>query len=642
MQNDQRESEDIFITEANQQLDSLQSILMDVEKEGSFSASNVAELFRLVHTLKSSSAMMGYTDLSQTTHHFEDILSRLREDVGKNQPLSAELIEQVIDLGLSFSDLYHFVISQPKSLSLTEKCAEMNQKLKLFHLDSAESDEPTGKKKIEKDSYPLDLFLYDRVHIRLKHCGMPSMRAFMFELAITHSCEKVYTIPSHIKDREDCNDRILQDGFELGYVRKANVSGISILEIIRRQPLFDSLSLISAAVSSQSNEKASIGENLSVKTQNVDELLGLVDEAIVDEVYLNRRLEKLGIKDVNLDNRQKELRNCLISIQRKLRDMGLVEIGQIFLPMKRLIRSILIDTNKKAEAEFSGGTVMVEKGVQEVLNDVMPHLIRNALDHGIETPEERIAAGKSEVGRIGISAKREREYLVLSVEDDGRGVDQTVVLQKAKELGLLTKPENEYSQSEIMKFLLESGFSTKEGISKYSGRGVGLDVVHAVVAKAGGWMNFSSQKGKGSVLTMTLPVSLTTMDTLKVIVRNEFVIYIPVSTIYKVIARDENDIIKPDARVTFEGEEYISLNTADCDHTQALVLFQRDGKKFFLPCQKINEYETIIAKELPASAVELLGNESIYLGCMIDTIGRVRFILDIGLMMQKKEAFGIK
>ena len=638
MDNSKGEIQEIFLSEAKQQLFSLQELLLDTEDNGTFSFERVAELFRLVHTLKGSAAMVGYTVLSQITHKYENILSILRDKAEKHLTIEEKQIKQVISLGLDFSDTYLDAVMHPGEYAQAESFASLEQAL-IKTLQSLGGQSQEKNATVQKDAYPPELWLYERVHVTLIHCGMAYLRAFMFQQAVLPLCIKTYTIPANLNTRPELQNEILEKGFELGFMHKKGVDSKEILDVLRRQPMFKSVAPLAHAKTAKTAAKSSTAKMLSVKGDSVTRLLGLVTEAMAAQTLLIQHLRTLNVSDAYIEKSLKKLQRCTQGIQRGLDDMGLLELGQVFLPVKRLIRKLLAETGKQAETIFFGGTVMVERGVLDALNEALLHLIRNAVDHGIESPEERQKAGKSLVGRIQVSAHEERERLIVTVEDDGHGIDREKVLQKAQDRGMLTKPPKEYTKEEIYKFILQSGFSTNDKVTQTSGRGVGMDVVHDALKKIGGYMEIRSEEGKGSCITLNLPVSLSVIKALRVQM-HEREVFIPSSMISKVVALAGTETISQDGRLLLGAASYIMLEPKQDE--KYMVLFQVGTENYCLPCQALKSYETVFVKALPKMTKELLQEKNIYLGCFIDSLGKVRCILDVNLLIQRVQVKGEK
>ncbi|MCI2109714.1 MAG: Hpt domain-containing protein [Acidaminococcaceae bacterium] len=636
MENNNSEALDIFLAESKEQLSSLQELLLDTEDNHNFSFARIAELFRLVHTLKGSAAMMGYTALAEVTHKYENVLSLLRDKAEKNISIDEKKMKEVTTLGLDFADLYLNASTDPGKYEAGGEFSALEGSLATLGQSMGQKAEEQPAK-AQTDAYPPELWLYERVRIMLNHCGMAYLRAFMFQQAIAQLCAKTYTMPSNIGTRAELQQQILEKGFELGYIRKKGIADHEVLDILKRQPMYKSITSLVSTGSGHTSGKTTSAKMLSVKADNVTNLLGLVTEALSLQALLEQYLHRRDINDTYIEHTFKKIQWCTQGIQMGLNDMGLLELGQVFLPTKRLIRKLLSETGKQAEAVFSGGTVMVDKGVLTALNEALLHLIRNAVDHGIEEPEERKKAGKPVKGIIKVSAYEEKERLILTVEDDGYGIDRAKVLRKAKERGLLTKQEDKYTQKEIYGFILQSGFSTKEKVTKNSGRGVSLDVVHEALKKIGGFMEINSQEGKGSRITLNLPVSLSVIKALRVQISNKEV-FVPSSVISQVVALNGTQTFTGDGTVQIADRNYSILGKlGDAEY---LILLQSGAAGYCLPCQELKTYETVFVKPLPKVMKALLQGNNIYLGCIIDSLGKVRCILDVNLLIQKVKARG--
>ncbi len=626
----------IFTTEAEEQLDRSEALLLDAEDAASFSADSVAEVFRLVHTLKGSAAMVGYATLADTAHLFEDVLAQVRDRVSNGQPFEKAQITRIVGLGLDFCDTYRNAINDPDAYQQDNAFAVLNRAIGVYlkEGDSAEKN-AAGEGVASDDVYPQDLFRYQRVRIYLHKCGMACLRASMFVRAIAPLCESTYTMPADIATKSDQNDKILQEGFELGFVCKKHVIKDAVLQRLREQPLFDRMDSIESAKPAPQT-LSSVATTLSVPAQDVAELLEIVGQAITAGVLMGQHLKDEGTFDATVETYLGQLHRCSMIVQDGLVGMGLMRIDTVLLPIKRLVRKLARESGKQVEVVLSEEGVTVDKSVMEALSESFLHLARNAVDHGIETPEERIRVGKPVAGLITIHAKQDHERLIVSMQDDGRGINRERILQKAREQGLLDKPDETYSDDDLCEFILQSGFSTTKVPTKYSGRGVGMDVVYASMQKIDGSMSIESSPGTGMKVTLNLPVTLSTMQVLCV-TKNERDGYMPTSFIQSVVSWEEDHDPGLFETITINSVEYEPLHPKVSNDTRALVLVKRGSQGYYLPCSKLGTYETLFAKKLPDAALALLGDENCYLGCAIDTLGRVLCIMDVDRLIEQKE-----
>ena len=190
----------------------------------------------------------------------------------------------------------------------------------------------------------------------------------------------------------------------------------------------------------------------------------------------------------------------------------MLPISTVFQKMRRLVRDVSKKVNKEVELVLIGEETEVDKNVIDSLADPLMHIIRNSIDHGIGTPEERIKAGKPEKGRIVLEARTTGSDVIVTVSDDGRGLQRDMILKKAREKGLLSKPESELSDKEVYSLIFLPGFSTKDSVTEFSGRGVGMDVVRRNINQIGGSVSIESEPGRGTTHIIRIPLTLTIVD----------------------------------------------------------------------------------------------------------------------------------
>jgi two-component system chemotaxis sensor kinase CheA len=252
--------------------------------------------------------------------------------------------------------------------------------------------------------------------------------------------------------------------------------------------------------------------SIRVSTDKVDELLNLVGELVITQSILN------SICDEQKLDTSEDLHECLEQLERNTRDLQeqtmsirMLPVDNAFQRIPRIVHDLSITQGKKVTLELSGKATELDKTVLENIGDPLVHLVRNAIDHGIESPEERKSNGKNEQGVVSIAATHEGGYIVLRISDDGRGIDIEKILNKAIKNNIITK-EDELSESQILNLIFQPGFSTADVISDVSGRGVGMDVVKQNITDLGGTVEISSEKGIGSTFTLRLPLTLAILD----------------------------------------------------------------------------------------------------------------------------------
>jgi len=265
------------------------------------------------------------------------------------------------------------------------------------------------------------------------------------------------------------------------------------------------------------------GKTINEVRSEISRSLGsLADGTGDDDTNLKSLSIKLRSSTQNLGRIASELQEGVMKIR-------MVQINQIFSRFPRVVRDLQRDLNKKINLVIEGEDTELDKAVVEDLLDPIMHCVRNSCDHGIETPEERIAAGKPEAGTVLLKASNEGNLIIIDISDDGAGIDAEKVRQKAIEKGII-HPDKVLSENEIHQLIFEPGFSTADKISKISGRGVGLDVVKTMIDKLNGTVNVTSQKGKGTTFSIRLPLTLAIIQGLLVRVGKE-IYSIPIASV---------------------------------------------------------------------------------------------------------------
>lgn len=277
---------------------------------------------------------------------------------------------------------------------------------------------------------------------------------------------------------------------------------------------------------------------IRVDLEKLDRLVNLVGELVITQSMLAQRLLDCGLAHINelgdLDQLTRELQDSAMSIRAQ-------PIRSVFGRVPRIVRELQASTGKRVQLELEGESTELDKTVVERIGEPLTHLIRNAVDHGLETPEERIAAGKSPEGRIRLSAEHRSGRILISVSDDGRGINRERVLAKAIERGLVS-PDAKLTNEEIDNLIFAPGFSTAATVSNISGRGVGMDVVRRNISALGGRITISSRQGEGSTFTMALPLTLAILDGMIVTV-GEQTFVLPLNHIVETL-RPRSEIVK--------------------------------------------------------------------------------------------------
>lgn len=385
------------------------------------------------------------------------------------------------------------------------------------------------------------------------------------------------------------------------------------------------------------NENVSEIQSIRIKLSRVNEIITAFDSMITREFHLKHQLtelqrfeEELGNHELSKLRKQFEsdifaLETSIFNVQEQVFDLRMLPIGIVLRPLENTIALEAMNLGKKVKCDIPQTDIAIDKVILEELGDILMHLIRNALDHGLETPKERKAAGKSEEGTVSIRCVRETKHIELRISDDGRGLDYDKIREKAIKLYPERADEiQKMSDKELSQFLFQSGFSTKDKVTELSGRGVGLDVVWANVEKIKGRIKIESEKGKGTTFILHFPLSLSTMQGLFVFANRDKYL-IPSQHIVDIIYRQKSEYI------TLQNQTYIKLEGQLIPCFSLSTLFD-DQKSFYsgdadsiliaeymeqrigIIVEEVQQFVSLVVKPLPKS----FRNFSILQGIVFD------------------------
>lgn len=373
---------------------------------------------------------------------------------------------------------------------------------------------------------------------------------------------------------------------------------------------------------------------IRVDLERIDRLVNMVGELVITQAMLGEQANCLAVdQHAGLLHGIEVLAQQMRELQESVMAIRAQPVKSVFSRMPRLVRELAGSLNKEARLVVSGEHTEVDKTVIEELSDPLTHMIRNSMDHGLEMPDEREAAGKPREGTIYLSAEHSSGRIVISVSDDGRGINREKVLQKAKDKGLVTT-ETRPSDDEIDSMILLPGFSTADQISNVSGRGVGMDVVVSKIQNMGGRIGISSVPGQGSKFNLTLPLTLAVLDGMVVRVGAENYI-IPIASIVETLRPDEQRVnrLATGGEVLRHCDDYIKLvhlanlfGSADMDVKDSLVVIvETGGGRTGLVVSELVGQQQIVIKSLESNYRRIDG----IAGATILGNGLVALILDV-------------
>lgn len=573
---------DIFLEESKEHLQQLNEKLLLLENESN-NTSLVNDIFRSAHTLKGMAATMGYENMATLTHEMENLLDLIRNN------------KKVVDATI-MDTLFHSVDALEQMLSLIIN--QGNDKLEVSNLTQRLQEIASGKSKkdeglslstsanetivfdeyertVLKQSLESDYSIFKIVVQVDKDTVLKSARAYM----VFHELEKHGEVLKSLPSVEDIENEDFGDSFTVVLISKQTSENIkkevlSISEIVNveismitnlnaeqsKPAKIPQKTIISEENTDDNKENDSFKSNQSkvqhgkmirVDIDRLDELMNLFSELVIDK----GRLEQLAneLKHPDLTDTVEHMSRISSSLQTNILNLRMVPIEQVFNRFPRMIRDLSKELNKKVNLNIIGADTELDRTVIDEIGDPLVHLLRNALDHGLETTEERKKAQKKETGEIVLKAYHSSNYVFIDVIDDGKGIDKDKVLKKALDRGIISIDASKtLTEKQIFELLFASGFSTADQISDISGRGVGLDVVKSKIETLGGFVTIDSELGKGTKFSIQLPLTLSIISSMLVKVEEEKYA-IPLSSII------ETAIIKKEKILLVHNQEVIDF-----------------------------------------------------------------------------------
>jgi len=575
----------LFCEEADEQIELLDSAL--VQLEGEPAPDLLQQIFRAAHTLKGSSATIGHKKMASLTHAMETVLDAVRQ--GVRRP-NAEMVDALLAGLDALRTLANEVVTRVDSgLQTAGLEADL---LALLEEDPGEAVrsplEPAGSGLRLSESAAAE------ARVRLGEgsscyfvsiaiagdCQLPSIRCFQVLQELDALGTTLQTWPAREGIEAGAgefnlaavvvatqSDEQLQAAIRVvNDVESVEVRGLSVEDLSAplasprpAQPAEDGtrpkLSLVETTPGQgpepARGAKKAAAQSVRIDVDRLDGLMNLVGELVIDRTRLQQIREQLAavLKDANLteltenfEETTSHLARVTDELQEQIMRSRMLPVRSVLTRLPRLVRDVAAKCGKKVELVTAGEETELDRSVIEEISDPLVHILRNAVDHGIETPEERRAAGKPETGTVTVTAWNQETYIYLSVKDDGRGIDTATLRRKVVEKGLLSREAAEAATEEqAVQWIFMAGLSTAKVVSDVSGRGVGMDIVRTNIERLNGQISIHSERGKGSEVIIQLPLTLATTKALMVMA-NSTVYAIPLVSVTEALAEHEADI----------------------------------------------------------------------------------------------------
>jgi two-component system chemotaxis sensor kinase CheA len=667
----------LFYDEANEMVEGMEQVLLALES-GEPDPETVNALFRYAHSFKGNSAAMGFTHLSKFTHGLESAMEALRKEQRTLTPELATLLLQAVDMIRTLLERTRTEgdVGDPTCEPLLQQInAVINGETPppvVAPSAPTTSSASTPAKPTETPATP------QTPQYRITYQPAPTLSAEHDPLQLLSElneygqvieCRFREQIPPLEQLKTDACygswELVYETAFEPAIVRallelaaegaEVRIEPVNAAPAETTQPTpaqaatpatppsavaspTAETTATAATAAAAVNAASSKGEaqSIRVSTEKIDALMNLVSEIVIAQSMLS------SAQNADTDERT---RAAITQMERHVRDLHervmairLLPVSYLFNRFPRMVRDTAAKLGKKVSLEIEGEETELDRTLLEALSDPLTHLIRNAIDHGIEPPDERRQNGKPETGTIKLSAYQSEGRIYIEVRDDGRGINTERVREKAIQLGWIT--ENDHpSEETLFEFLFQPGFSTAQQVSDLSGRGVGMDVVKRNVESLGGSISVQSKRGEGTRFLLRVPLTLAIMDGLGLTVADEHYI-VPLTAVVEAFQYESlqhTALFDQYEMVNVRGEfiplvrlrQFVGL--PETDHNGLIVVLEQEGEQIALLIDGIAGQQQVVLKSLEENFVRVHG----FAGATILGDGRVALILDVSDLIRR-------
>ena len=646
-----------FLVETKEILEKLDIDLVQLESTPD-DADLLNEIFRSFHTIKGTSGFLGLEKLQKLTHHLEDILNKLRKGEAK---VNEQIMDGILESFDALNELLNVVENEKNEDFDTEPYLKsLKEILSSMGTEAVQQEEP---KQEEKEVVKED-----------KNEKTPEVEVEVTKEEIARD----ETTSDEIVITEDMTDEEIEQAF-IQANKKAKEENSSKLAITGEAITSTETSVAEPPVEKNDNpvevqlkEKSASDtkekkatqpqkkkvekqtkhvaeQTIRVDVERLDELLNIVSEIVLGRNRLTQVNEDFNKEHEgtelarNLSDTSRQIDLLTTQLQQAVMKTRMIRIEKVFNKYPRLVRDLSKETGKKVNLVIEGEKTELDKTLIEEINDPLVHLIRNSMDHGVESPEEREKAGKDPKGTIRLAAEHEGNHIIITIADDGGGIDPQKIITKSIEKGIITKEKaSELTDKEALNLIFAPGFSTAEKVTNISGRGVGMDVVKTNVTKLRGIIDIESEVGKGTSIIIKLPLTLAIIQGLLVEIVGETIV-VPLNSVIEVITVTEDDIYPVnktecirlrDRVIPLVNIEQLLYHTDTLPvkkESQYIVIIGLAEKRYGIRVDRLIGQKEIVIKSLG----KYLGNIEGIAGSTIMGDGKVVMIADISELINK-------
>ncbi|MFW5950214.1 MAG: chemotaxis protein CheA [archaeon] len=650
---------DAFLRESEEAITELNNSLLELESDPENQAA-MDQIFRTAHTLKGNFGAMGFDDASALAHAIEDLLDAIRQGEMAVTPEIMDLVFAGVDqIEAIVSEIEEHGESAVDTAAIVEDIRDVIENGgSVTGGSEIESHSPSQDARTDESNRTGDSVetILDRVEVPDPSSGavyhidvdvgdgnMLGVDAMLALESLDESLEILATDP----DCDAIEDGEFDDGFSV-FVASRDEAAVSeeVADIgsIEAAAVTDVSAAVSTAqeasgqtrdqtATTASNADSALDEIKSVRVDvgQLDDLHGQVEQLVTSRIKLRRAVEHDDLDAAT--ETLNELDKITANLQNTVMDMRLIPLRKVVGKFPRLVRDLSRDLGKEIEFTIEGEDIELDRTILTEISDPLMHILRNSVDHGIEPPEERERAGKLREGSVELRATRERDHVVITVEDDGAGMDAEAIRKQALDRGIRSADELErMDDSAIYDLTFHPGFSTAEEVTDTSGRGVGMDVVHETVTQLDGSVTVESTPGEGTAVSLRLPVTMAIVKVLFVQVGDEQY-GIPIKNVDEITAATDartingNEVIKHNDEIypIIDLEEAFDVPGETKNGDGMLVRVRESERKVALHCDEVNSQEEVVVKPLEG----ILSGTSGLSGTAVLGDGNIVHILDV-------------
>nr|WP_117363694.1 chemotaxis protein CheA [Natrarchaeobaculum sulfurireducens] len=652
-----------FVQESQEDIQKLNNALLDLEDAADPENSDAIEtVFRVAHNLKGNFGVMGYTDASNLAHAVEDLLDCIRDGelsvTGDRMDLIFSGVDQLDQMVREISDDGETETNPEATIEEIRASIEAGEDEDVA--DTADSDDggTTDDVPIDELAAALEGDLEDQELFRATLEFGSSSSAHVDAMFVLDATNDEYDLLTTAPDNEAIEQGEFDGEFDVFVSADADATEADVTEFFEDNRYLEGASAdrltdqveASLAEESEADEDASSSssgssstthssqevESIRVDVEQVDQLYNQVEEMVTSRIKLRKIIEENGL--VEAEDELEEHGKITASLQDTVLEIRLVPLKKIVGNFPRVVRDISRKQDKEIDFQMEGVDIEMDRSILNELGDPLMHLIRNAVDHGIEPPEEREKKGKPREGTIKLIGERERDRVSVTVMDDGGGLDVDEIKEKAITQDVITEEEGRLlDDSEVYDLIFHPGFSTTDEVTEVSGRGVGMDVVNQVVRGVDGSINVESEPNAGTSVTLMLPVSVAIVRVLFVTAGDEMY-GVPIKNIDEISELEDVTVESVEGRPTITHDERVypllslsdrlDVPDAEPDDDDMVVRIKDGVRQVCLRCSDVVGQEEVVIKPFEGvlsgapgiSGASVLGEGEVVMILDVDTL----------------------